>query len=194
MHKRQFLASAVSALSAASLPAAAARPAPNAGPVLLTITGAIGKPNRGAFDPALDQMMAKQKLSFDKACALDFAAIAALPAVEIRPTLEYDGKAHTLRGPPLLDVLKVAGATPKDSGRLTLRAIDGFAAQIGVAQARSHRFIVATHLDGHPLGLGGLGPLWALYDADRVPDMAAKPVAERFGACPWGLYHIDVQA
>lgn len=40
--------------------------------------------------------------------------------------------------------------------------------------------------------LGGLRPLWALYDADRVADMAAKPVAERFGACPWALYHIDI--
>ena len=41
--------------------------------------------------------------------------------------------------------------------------------------------------------LGGLGPLWAVYDADRFPDMAAKPVTERFGLCPCGLYHIDVQ-
>jgi hypothetical protein len=41
--------------------------------------------------------------------------------------------------------------------------------------------------------LGGLGPLWAVYDADRVPEMAAKPVNERFAVCPWGLYHIDVQ-
>lgn len=192
MHKRQFLASAT---ALAGLPAlAAARPATASGPILLTITGAIGKPNRGALDPLLDQLMAKQKVSFDKACALDFAAIAALPAVTIHPTLEYDGKAHTVRGPLLLDVLHLAGAAPGDSSRLALRAIDGFAALIKVEQARKERIIVATHLDGKPLALGGLGPLWALYDADRVPEMAAKPVAERFGACPWGLYHIDVQA
>jgi len=42
--------------------------------------------------------------------------------------------------------------------------------------------------------LGGLGPLWALYDADRFPDMAAKPVDQRFANCPWGLYHIEVKA
>jgi hypothetical protein len=41
--------------------------------------------------------------------------------------------------------------------------------------------------------LGGLGPLWAVYDADRVPAMAAKPLAQRFGTCPWALYHIEVQ-
>jgi hypothetical protein len=46
-----------------------------------------------------DQMMVKQKLSFDKAYGFDFAALAALPAISIKPTLEYDGKPHTLRGP-----------------------------------------------------------------------------------------------
>ncbi len=30
--------------------------------------------------------------------------------------------------------------------------------------------------------LGGLGPLWAMIDA------------ERFSECPWALYHIEVQA
>jgi hypothetical protein len=54
--------------------------------------------------------------------------------------------------------------------------------------------MVATHLDGHPMALGGLGPLWAVVDADRVPALAALPLAERFGACPWALYHIEVQA
>ena len=63
-----------------------------------------------------------------------------------------------------------------------------------MAQARAQRFIVATHLDGKPMALGGLGPLWAVYDADRFADMAARPVAERFGACPWALYHIEVAA
>jgi len=24
--------------------------------------------------------------------------------------------------------------------------------------------------------------------------MAAKPVSERFAQCPWGLYHLEVQA
>ena len=35
---------------------------------------------------------------------------------------------------------------------------------------------------------------WAVYDADRFPEAAAKPVGERFVNCPWGLYHIDVAA
>jgi hypothetical protein len=190
MDKRQFLGSA--ALAVAALPAAAA-PGSRRGPALLTITGAIGRSNRGPLDPALDQMMHKQQISFSKAFALDFGALAALPAVTIKPMLEYDARRHTLRGPLLLDVLAQAGARPADSGKVVLRAVDGYAVAISVAQARARRFIVATHLDGAPMPLGGLGPLWAVYDADRVTEMAAKPLAERFGDCPWALYHIEVQ-
>ena len=64
----------------------------------------------------------------------------------------------------------------------------------GDTQAREQGFIVATHMDGQPMALGGLGPLWAIPDADRVPELAAKPLAQRFGGCPWSLYHIDVAA
>jgi len=196
MKKRQFLGrAALAGMAAATLPASqASAAAGNAGPALLTVTGAVGKVNRGRFDPVRDQMMFKQKLSFDKAHAFDFAALAALPAVTIEPTLEYDGKPHTLRGPLLLDVMKAAGASLGDGGKLVLRAVDGYAATVSVAQARAQRYIVATHLDGAAMALGGLGPLWAIYDADKIPEMAAKPLAERFGSCPWALYHIEVQA
>lgn len=43
--------------------------------------------------------------------------------------------------------------------------------------------------------LGSPGPLWAVHDADRAPDMAAaNPVTERFALCPWGPYHMVVLA
>lgn len=192
MKKRQFLGTAALA-GLSAIVAAPARAAAGNGPTLLTVTGAIGAGNRSKLDPVRDQMMVKQKLSFDKAYSFDFAALAALPALTIKPTLEYDGKPHTLRGPLLLDVMKAAGAKLNDNTQLVLRAIDGYAATVTVAQAKAQRYIVATHLDGAPMALGGLGPLWAVYDADRVPEMAAKPVADRFGLCPWGLYHISVQ-
>jgi hypothetical protein len=193
MKKRQFLGTAVVGGLASALPAGAASPAAT-GPALLTVTGAIGKPNRGKFDPVRDQMMFKQKLGFEKAHAFTFAALAALPAVTIKPTLEYDAKAHTLSGPLLLDVVKAAGGALGDNVKLVLRAVDGYAASITVAQARARRYIVATHMDGAAMALGGLGPLWAIYDADKVPEMAGTPLPERFGSCPWALYHIEVAA
>jgi hypothetical protein len=192
MDKRQLLAAALAAAAAPAFAQGAAR-ARLRGPALLTVTGAGVRPHRGPFDPVRDQMMGKQKLTFDAAHAFDFPALAALPAVTIRPTLEYDGKAHQLQGPLLVDVLRAAGVPP-GGGQLAMRAIDGYAPVISRGDAERYRFIVATHLDGEPMALGGLGPLWALYDADRYSDMMAKPVDQRFAQCPWGLYHIAVQA
>jgi hypothetical protein len=191
MNKRQFLGGATLA-AFAPVAAQAATPAIGRGPVLLTVTGAIGRSNRGPLDPALDQMMHKQQLNFDRAFTFDFAELAKLPARTIRPTVEYDAKPHTLRGPLLVDVLAQAGAA--NASKVLLRAIDGYAVEMPLAQARAQGFIVATHLDGQALALGGLGPLWAVYDADRVPEMAGKTLAQRFANCPWGLYHIAVHA
>ena len=197
MQKRRFLAASVAAIagSAQVAPALAARPAAKGapGPTLLTVSGAIGNGNRGPFDPVLDQLMAKQKVAFAKAQTFDFAAIAALTAVTIRPTLEYDGKQHALSGPLLLDVVKACGARPGEKTALLVRAIDGYAAQIGAADALRRRFIVATHLDGKPMALGGLGPLWTIFEADAFPDSAALPLGKRFAGCPWATYHVDVR-
>lgn len=192
--RRQFLnAAAIGAVAAPSLALAQHAPKAARGPILLTVSGRIGAGNRGAFDPALDQMMGKQKIQFDKAHVFDFAALTALPAVTIKPTLEYDSKPHTLKGPLLADVMKAAGVKLTDKTTLFLRAVDGYAAQVTAAEASKYRFIVATHLDGQPMALGGLGPLWAVYDADRFPDMAAKPLPARFAWCPWATYHIEVK-
>ena len=139
-------------------------------------------------------MMHKQKIYFDRAVTLDYTALASLPAVNIRPTVEYDARAHILRGPLLLDVLAFASARPPPSGKLVLRAIDGFSVVISVEKARRQRYMVATQLDGAAMPLGGRGPLWALVDADRIPELTSRPLATRFGACPWGLYQIEVQA
>lgn len=192
MNKRQFLAGA--ALAAGALPALAAKPAASAarGPVLLTLTGAVGKTNRGPFDPQFDQMMGKHKVKFDRAFTFDFAALARLPQQTITSTLEYDGKPHQLRGPLLADVLAAAGVKA-DNPRILLQAVDGYAVMSPLADLRRFGFIIAHEIDGKPLALGGIGPLWAVYDPGRFPELAAKTLPERFALCPWGIYHISVQ-
>lgn len=193
MDKRQFLGAAALLPLAGHAAGPAGDKAPARGPALLTVTGAIAHANRGPFNPVLDQMMHKQGLSFGKAYAFDHAALLQLAPLTIRPTLEYDAKPHTLRGPLLLDVLAHAGARIKDETVLVLRAVDGYNVEVRGLQARTRRVIVATHIDGDPMPLGGLGPLWAVHDADRVPEMAALPLAQRFMACPWALYHVEVR-
>lgn len=193
MNKRHFLHTALLAAAAPAVPMARAAALPAAdGPALLTLSGAIGHPNRGALDPALDQLMSKHGLAFEQARSLSFAELAALPAIEIRPTLEYDARVHALRGPLLANVLAHAGATLGETTTLVLRAFDGYTVELAAADLRRLSPIVATHIDGAPLPLGGLGPLWAVHDADRIPELAARPLAERFAQCPWGLYSVHV--
>lgn len=197
MKKRNFLqvaASGVAATLGAMPLATRAQNAPKttSGPVLLTVSGLIGSGNRGPLDPALDQMMAKQKIRFSKAHAFDFRALTGLPAVTIKPTLEYDNKSHVLTGPLLMDVMKACDVKANDKTAMLVRAVDGYAVQIPAPEAARRRFIVATHMDGHPMTLGGLGPLWTVFNADQFADMTAKPVTERFGLCPWATYHIEV--
>lgn len=194
MNKRAFLraAAGAAALPLVARAAAAQAAAANVGPVVLTVSGGITHSNRGPLDPALDQLMHKQGLAFARARTFTFAELAALPAVEIRPTLEYDARPHALRGPAFDRVLEAAGAPVADDAPLVLAAFDGYRVELKRADARELGFIVATHIDGAPLSLGGLGPLWAVFDADRIPALAAKPLNERFAACPWGLYSIHL--
>lgn len=193
MNKRDFLTR--SALLGTLPLASAQAAAPKAtGPALLTISGpAIAKSNRGALDTALDQMMSKHGVSFDKALTLDAATLYRMPNVQIKPTLEYDAKVHTLSGPLVSTVLEAAGVAPTSAVLVGLRAVDGYNVAISLADIRRYRMVLATHMDGQPLALGGLGPQWAVYDADNLADFKDKPLKQRFGLCPWGVYHIDVK-
>lgn len=191
MHKRHFLAAAAGAVTAPAWPLSPTAPA-GGSPALLTVSGAVGRTNRGPLDPQFDQLMAKQKLRFERAHAFDFPTLAALPATAFTATLEYDGKPHRLAGPTLVSVLEQAGATMSDGTQLVLRAIDGYAVGLTVAEARALGYIVALRRDDAPLPLGGLGPLWAVYSPDRHADLMARPIAERYAKCPWGLYHLEV--
>ena len=191
MNKRRFLGSAAIAAMLPSVATSAAETS-KSGPGLLTVSGAIGKTNRGPVDPTLDQLFAKHKIKFEKAYVFDTEALQRLPAVQIQPTLEYDAKVHSLSGPLLSSVLEAAGVSPDRQAMLGLRAVDGFVVGVSMADARAYRMIVAVDMDGSPLALGGLGPQWAIYDADRLAAFKDKPLKTRFGLCPWGLFSIEV--
>ena len=196
MNKRHLLVTGALAATTVAWRPAQAAPAKGGrgGPGLLTVAGSIGRSNRGALDPALDVLMVRHNSKFERAFEFDAAMLAKLPAVTIAPTLEYDAKVHKLAGPLLSSVVEAAGVQPGAAVTLGLRALDGYTVNVSLADARAYRMIVATTLDGAPMALGGLGPLWAVYDADRLPAFKDKPLKERFALCPWGLYFIDVKA
>jgi hypothetical protein len=191
MNKRHFLGTATLAGLWPAVDALAADPA-RKGPGLLTLSGAIGKSNRGPVDPALDQLLVKHGVKFDKAYVLDSEALLRLPSVRIKATLEYDAKLHSLAGPLLTSVLEAAGVPTTSEVTIALRAVDGYVVPLSMANARAYRMIVATEIDGTPLSLGGLGPQWAIYEADTLAAFKDKPLKERFALCPWGLYSIEV--
>lgn len=193
MNKRRFLTAAAAATALPALSAHAETKA-SRGPGILTISGAIGKTNRGPLDPLLDPLMVKQGVKFDKAMVLDATALLKLPAVKIKPSISYDEKPHELAGPLVSSVIELAGVKPEAEVSLGLKAVDGYTVVLLLKDLRRMKMIVATHMDGQPLALGGFGPLWAIYEADKAPDQQDKPLKERFGLCPWALYHIDVRA
>ena len=194
MDRRRLLMTAAAGAGAVSVPAASrAGTHRRAGLAILTVSGAIGKTNRGPLDPALDQLMVKHGAGFERAFEFDAAMLAGLPAVTIAPTLEYDGRVHRLSGPLLSSVIEAVGVAPSASVILVLRALDGYTIALSLADARRDRMIVADRIDGRPMGIGGLGPLWAIVDADHVAAFKDKPLKERFALCPWGLYAIEVK-
>lgn len=190
MNRRGFLATA-SFAGLVQAPMALARK-DDAGPALLTVGVDIARGNRGALDPSLDQLMSKHGVSFAKAFAFDAWTLQRLGRLTIRPTLEYDQKPHTLTGPLLTKVLEAAGADTGAALQIGIRAIDGYRVEIALKDIAAYRMILATHLDGRALPLGGLGPQWAVFDPAGVPAFSDKPLKEQFALCPWGAYYIDV--
>lgn len=193
MRKRHFLTHVGLAGLLPAGHALAAGPSAAAQPALLTVAGAITRANRGPLDPVADQMMTKHGLQFAQARAFDAAALQRLPGVTIRPTLEYDARRHTLEGPLLTTVLAAAGVPATSAATLVLRAVDGYSVALPVADAARLRMLIALRMDGAPLALGGLGPQWAVIDADNAPEFKDKPLKERFALCPWGVYAIEVK-
>lgn len=165
---------------------------------VLTISGLGVHPNRGPMNPARDLLLNNHGLGFEAARTFSAAALARLEQVQITTGIEYDDQPHRLRGPLLATVLQAAGVDAAAAARqdrwLSLQAIDGYRAQMPLAQALGWRMLVVTRMDDHPLSLGDLGPQWAMYDAAGIAELAARPVKERFAKAPWGLYHLGLQA
>jgi len=205
MKKRQFITNAATLLLGAAAASAAASASavtssdasittakPTDAQTILTVTGSVEKANRGKLDPMLDQLMHKQGIQFERAFQFTLADLEKLAVTTIHPTMEYDAHPHKLSGPRLIDVLHVVGIKKGNPAKIVFHGVDGYSPEISVELAQKYNFILATHIDDQLLGIGGFGPLFALYDADRIPEAAQKPLSQRFVSCPWGLYCIEV--
>lgn len=171
---------AVIALLATALPAFAQ------GPVMLTVTGAVEKPNRGPVDPALDKLFVFNDVSFKKAREFDIDALAALPQVTVRADFPKGGPEASFTGPLLADLLAASGAEGRS---VTIQAMDGYAVEASFAELASKGAVIALARDGKPMGIGSLGPAQLVFPrADRA-DLAAMPDDWWI----WQIFHVRVE-
>lgn len=168
--KRSFLAAAIM-IGLYCLGGTPARSA-EGGPAVLTIVGAVAKPNRGAFDAFHNAFFKYHDRTFEKAFAFDRNALAALPQVAITAHAEEWPAGIKAAGPRLKDVLAAAGVA--ETATVTAFALDGYGVEFKPAERAAHEWILAIEANGEPLSLGGRGPAWLLYDTGsaRASDAA----------------------
>ena len=167
-------------------------------PVVLTISGTSVQANRGKPHAVADRMLITHGYQFDSAWSCGMDALNSLEQRQLSTQLEYDEVEHRLQGPLLEHVLQASGV---DVGQamaqgmhLTLQGIDGYRAQMPLAQAVRWRMLLATQLDGVPLAMGGVGPLWAIFAPQQIPELRQLPIKQRFPVAVWGLYYIQIGA
>jgi hypothetical protein len=176
------------ALAAAAFPDIAptrAGDAPAGGLVILTVGGLAGAPNRGPFDANRDRFFDHNNLSFKSARAFTEADLLRLPQHTV--TAEVYGSGITATGPFLREVL--AMTAPLSTAK-TARffALDGYGAEIPLADIQSQDWILATAIDGQPLTIGAFGPLYLM----RQLPAGVKKTEEESDKWVHSLYYIEL--
>lgn len=131
-------------------------------PDIVTVVGKVAETNRGALDPFMDSLFHFHEKEFEKAYGFSYAALAALPQVTVAVGAEGWPAPVTARGPKLSDVLDAAGVSP--NSRLAFLSLDGYALELEPQERASKEWVLAIAANGRPLGIGGRGPAWLLYD------------------------------
>lgn len=161
--KRSLFCVAIAALIALSGLEASAQPSGD--PHVVTVIGDVSKPNRAASDDFNDAFFKFHEMSFEKAHGFSRKALEGLPQTAIK--VHVDGWPETIAasGPKLSEVMQAAGVS--DDARLTFTAFDGYAATLNAAERRERDWVLAINVNGNPMGIGGRGPAWLLYDTDN---------------------------
>lgn len=152
-------------------------------PVILTVTGEIGKTNRGPFDAFHDILFDSLGIEFTGAYAFTRADLLALPQAKL--TVRYDNwpAEVSVTGPLLKDVLATVEAR---GDTILVRALDGYAPEFQRSDVEAGEYVLALEADGAPLALGGRGPVWLVFPP-------AEGGAESDDGLTWAAFHIEVQ-
>lgn len=154
---------------------------------VLTIAGAVGKPNRPSFSEKRDGFFKHHGLSFDQAFAFNPQMLAALPQRKVTATTPQIGRAE-FQGPGLAEVIEAAGVTG-DAKTLRLIALDGYGVDLSVTDAASGGWILATSANGQPFGLGDFAPVWLI----RPFEGEGPPPYEEEQKWIWSAFYIQAE-
>jgi hypothetical protein len=182
MTQKVFLALFITMLSVFGIQAAHADDSTE--PVVLTVTGNVANPNRGALDPFDDKVFQYMGIEFDKATTFTLAELRALPQRTIKVRYPDWPREVEATGPSLFDVVKAAEA---DGSVVSVQAMDGYVFEFTSEDVARDKMILALKADGRALGFGGHGPLWLLGPENSFTDQEGE---EGF---VFAVVRIDVQ-
>ncbi len=156
------------------------------GTVILTVTGNVALPTRHGSSEDVDKFFMFNGITFDKAAQFDVATLQALPQVTVNADFPKGGLVYAFEGPLLKDVLESVGAMGEV---VTIRALNGYAVDIPLAEAYAAGAVVALKRDGIPFAIGDFGPIHVVFPrADRA-DLADM----NDDWWVWSVYHIHVE-
>jgi hypothetical protein len=163
-----ILASALAAALLCSWPASSADlPAPT-GPVVLTVSGAIGNTNG------------------DGVARFDMASLEAMAGRSATMETPWTEKSTQFSGPLLRNVLAAVGAK---GSTVTLVALNDYSSDIPLSDAMDFDTMLATRMDGKPMSVRDKGPLFLIYPFDLSADLYNE---KYFSRSVWQIKEIKV--
>lgn len=167
--RRRALGGALAIMAAIVAPrgARAALPTP-VGPVILTLSGALGATNT------------------PNAAEFDLSMLDALPQREtVTATPWHEGRPR-FSGPTLASVMNAAAA---QGTTLRIVALNDYAAEMPVADARAIPVILATRIDGERISVRDKGPIFVIHPFDDQPELSNEVY---FARSVWQVARIEV--
>jgi hypothetical protein len=153
--------------------------------VVLTVSGLLGKTNRGPFDAKRDVLLAGQKAEFKSAFEFDRAMLLALPQATVTGQPNTFAKSASFSGPRLRDLLEYLEAAKV---KVTFIALNGFAGWLAPEDIDGSDWILALSADGIPLGIGQQGPVWLVKSGVHQLDSQDHT----HGDWVWNLFYIKI--
>ena len=165
---RRTLAAAVAAMLLVPQMSLAGSLAAPTGHVILEVSGQVASTNE------------------DGRADFDLAMLDVLPQREtVTATPWHEGK-HRFSGPTIASILEAAGAT---GGTLRIAALNDYATEMPIDDARTIPVILATRIDGEEISIRDKGPLFVIYPFDEQPELFNEVY---FNRSVWQVKSIEV--